>query len=135
METFVSNDYIEISYDSAHQLLFSAWQANPTTFEFKEAMNAHIEAFEKYGTGILVSDTSDLGATAPEDQEWVNAEWMPNAIKAGYKKAAFIVSPDIFTKMSVDDIVSASRELFPEVELQYFPSVAEGMEWAKKNKA
>ena len=66
----------------------------------------------------------------PEDQEWVNTDWLPRAIEAGYRKVAIIVPEDIFSQIAVDDIMEKAREEAP-VEDHYFTNLEEAKAWLK----
>ncbi|MCC5920941.1 MAG: STAS/SEC14 domain-containing protein [Cyclobacteriaceae bacterium] len=133
MSKFVSNDFVDIWYDEEYKAIINIWKTPPTTDEFKEGMNQTIEAFKKYGTGVLISHTSDLGALDPEDQEWSTTDWISRALPAGYRKFAVITSPDIFAKMSVEETLTEVKTAHATLEIQYFPTEEEARKWIKES--
>ncbi|MCC5921409.1 MAG: hypothetical protein LAT68_05385 [Cyclobacteriaceae bacterium] len=133
MDAILKNDYIEVFFKPDLNAVNCTWVSSPTSEEFRIGMNAIIEGFIKHNTGLHISDTSELGATPPEDQEWVNTRWLPRAVASGHRKAALVVSPDILTKMSVEDIVTEVKMAESSIEIQYFPSMNKARRWLKES--
>jgi hypothetical protein len=69
-----------------------------------------------------------MGAISPEDQQWSITEWLDNALKVGYNCLAIIVPDEIFTQISVNDIISQVEGKNP-VTIQYFNSISEARKW------
>jgi len=129
MTVHLENSFIEISYDENINAIVNNWKTAPTSAEFRQGMNAAVEAMRRFDTGALISDTGKLGALSEEDQQWSYTEWLQQALQAGYHSFAVIVSPDIFAQMSVEDTLSQVQN----VTIQYFESYEEGRKWLKEN--
>jgi hypothetical protein len=59
----------------------------------QELLNRGIETIQKYHAQKWISDDRNNNALTPQDQEWVKNDWLPNAVKAGWKYWA-IVNPE-----------------------------------------
>lgn len=126
---YCDTSYISISYDAASHAVLSIWKTAPTSTEFRMAMNKTIDAIRDHQTGRIVSDTRNLGAISPENQEWSNNDWAPRAIAVGYQKIAIVLPADVFGQISVEDIMNKVGDL----SFHYFNSMEEGIKWISQN--
>ena len=122
----IATGYIRIEYLADANAVFSNWLTPPSSQEFREGMLAIIDAMQEHKTGKVISDTCNIGAIDPIDQEWTLAEWTPKAIGAGYRGIAIVISSDIFAQISVEDIMNNAEDV---QLLKYFDNVDEAREW------
>jgi len=127
---FFKDSYAEVTYDQAANAVTIVWTTSPTSEEFRTGMNKLIEAMETHKTGRLLTDSRNLGAISEEDQAWSLGEWVEKANKVGYEKLAIIISKDIFSKMSVEDIMDNVNE---GVSFQYFDDTETARAWLVGN--
>jgi hypothetical protein len=133
MKVFFEESFIRISYDQELNTVFSEWLTAPTSEEFRQGMNQMIEAFKEFNTGILMSNTANIGAIDPDDQEWSTTDWIARALPAGYKQFAVITSPDIFAQMSVEDTLTEVQLANSTLKIQYFDNEADARQWIKES--
>lgn len=93
-------------------------------------MDKLIDGMIEYSTGKILTDTTHMGAINPDDQQWSITDWLDRALKAGYKRLAIILPDEIFTQLSVNDIISQVEGTNPVV-IQYFKSIPEAKTWLK----
>ncbi len=127
---FFKDSYAEVTYDQVANVVTIVWTTSPTSGEFRTGMNKLIEAMETHQTGRLLTDSRNLGAISEEDQAWSLGEWVEKANKVGYEKLAIIISKDIFSKMSVEDIMDNVDE---GVSFQYFDDTETAKTWLVSN--
>jgi hypothetical protein len=77
-------------------------------------------------TGIIVCDVVNLGALLEEDQIWAATVWRPLAVAAGHSRAAFILPDDIFTNMSMEDMMEKADK---DVSFGYFNRMEDAVRW------
>jgi len=53
---------------------------------------------EYFKTGMVIGDTTYLGAIHPNDQQWSATEWVQSALQVGHSKLALIIPADVFTR-------------------------------------
>ena len=128
--SFFKESYADITYEQSAGYLKIDWLASPTSREFRTGMNKLIEAMQTYKTGKLLTDSRKLGAISEEDQVWSSGEWAVRATQVGYEKLAIIISKDIFSKMSVEDIMNNVSE---GVSFQYFENGQSAEVWLVGN--
>jgi hypothetical protein len=64
---------------------------------------------------------------APEVQEWVADEIAPRAIQAGQNKIATILSQNIFSQVSTQQMMEEGD--IPLIQQQYFEDVETASQW------
>ncbi len=121
--TYYTSDYLAI--EAGNGFIFVNWLTAPTSVEFRNGMDKLFETIRQTKTGKVVTDTRNLGAISTEDQTWSNTDWLSKAVGAGYNQIAIVISPDIFTQMSVEDIMSQVQGL----KIGYFDTVEKAAEW------
>lgn len=126
MEVYFDTDYLTVKYDPVHHIVVSIAKVPPTSTEFRNGMMAILGAMQQFKTGRIVCDVVHLGAMLEENQIWAVKEWRPLAVAAGHSKAAFIVPNDIFTSMSVDDMLSMADK---DVSTAYFNRMEDAIRW------
>ena len=68
---------------------------------------------------------------SPEMQRWVNENIVAQAVQNGTKKLAFIVSQDIFARVSLEQAME--EEEAAAFIIKYFDEEKEAMEWILKD--
>lgn len=68
---------------------------------FREALEAGVDAMEKYGADRWLSDDRKNGPVAPEDDEWINDVWFPRAVAAKWRWWALIPPTGMVGQMNV----------------------------------
>jgi hypothetical protein len=126
MEIYFDTDYITVKYDEVYHILIVTWKLPTTSPEFREGMMAMLEATKHYKAGRMVSDVVNLGAILEEDRIWAATEWRAHAVPAGHSRVAFILPEDIFTTMSMDDMLSMADN---DVSTAYFNRMEDAIRW------
>lgn len=108
---FFKKDYVRISYDDSAHIIIHEWLIPPTEEEFKAGCEQLIEAMLHFKTGKVVVDTRGQGVLVPELMEWMTTDWAPRGAAAGYSHGAIILPTDVFTQLSVDEIMETVSEL------------------------
>lgn len=126
MEIYFDTDYITVKYDPAHHIVISIAKVPPTSKEFRDGMMAILGAVRHFKAGRVVCDVINLGALLEDDQTWAAKEWRPLAVAAGHSKAAFIVPDDVFTNMSMEDMMAQADK---DVSFGYFNRMEDAIRW------
>jgi hypothetical protein len=126
MEIYFDTDYKRIEYNAAHHILIATWKVAPTSNEYRTGMMAMVDAMAHFKTGRVVYDVIYLGALLEEDQVWTATEWRTLAVAVGHSKVAFILPEDIFTSMSMEDMMEKADK---EVSFAYFGRMEDAIRW------
>lgn len=126
MEIYFDSDFKRIEYSATHHILIATWKVSPTSAEFRTGMMAMINAMEHFKTGRLVYDVIHMGALLEEDQVWAATEWRALAVAVGHSKVSFILPEDVFTNMSMEDMMEKADK---EVSFAYFGRKEDAIRW------
>jgi hypothetical protein len=126
MEIYFDTDYKRIEYSAAHHVLIATWKVTPTSAEFRTGMMTMLSAIEHFKTGRLVYDATHSGAILEEDRTWAATEWQALAIAAGHSKVAFLLPDDVFTNMTMEDIMEKADK---HVSFAYFSRKEDAIQW------
>lgn len=129
MQLYFESDYFIVKYSKATHAVINKWITTPTSAEFREGMEALLQAMIHYKASKIVSDTTCMGALLPEDQEWAASHWYLRAVKAGFSHNAIIIPADIFTEMSVHATLDSIEDIVTTV--RYFDNIEDAMVWIK----
>ncbi len=105
-----------------------SWKAHPPSNEFRQACEKVLELMDEFRIDKLLTDNSEAKLFNVEDQEWLNAEWLPRAEKLGYRGSAVIMPRDPFVKFAVNSIAfKRDRKFF----IRIFSNEKEALNWLK----
>lgn len=100
----------------------------PSSEEYRHVLNKALEIVSKHKPKAWLSDMSNENVVRSEDNKWVQEFVIPTAYKNGVKKAAFVLSESVFTKMHADNLKKAAEKL-GTIEIKYFKNKDEAYKW------
>jgi len=115
------------SIDKASEIILMQWHGYATSSQFRAICESMLQLMKEHNIWRVLADTTHMKMISMEDQKWLDNEWLPRAIAAGYEKCAIIVSPDYFTRVTVDSVVSKIDQ--NQLEIRYFDDVSAAREW------
>lgn len=129
MQLIYQSQYAKIFYSSEKSQIEHHWTAlsyEMTEEEFKEEQLRYLD----FSTSLkpqkgLVNSVSFLFTIAPHIQDWMNRELHPKYEEINFKKAAFLVSADLFTRFSIEQIFDD----YQPFEVRYFDREDEARKW------
>lgn len=119
--------YYATHYNEAMGWLESEWRGYVTADEVIQAVQTLMDATAGKSYSKLLNDSSQGEGSWDDANEWLANNWIPFAITNGLKKFAFIVSPDIFSAMSSEDL--ATKIPGTSFEMRTFQSKKEAEGW------
>jgi hypothetical protein len=128
LETVFSSEIGDVFFDTSINAVQITWKAYATTEEFREVLHHALTLMNERKADKWLANTKSLGVINPEDHVWFNEVWMPQAMEAGTRRVAMIVSDDVFAQLSMDDIMDEVREIAP-VRDRFFTTIEEAREW------
>ncbi|MBL6447435.1 hypothetical protein JMN32_14045 [Fulvivirga sp. 29W222] len=129
MKVFFEEDYAKVSYDSNNSIIIYEWLVPPTETEFKYGCEQMIRALAHFKTGKVVVDTREQGTVANHLLEWMTTDWIAKAVAAGYSHGAIILPTDVFTQLSVDEIMDTVSK---KVISRNFDNMEHALDWILK---
>lgn len=128
MENIIlDKEFCKIYFNSDKKYITVKWFGFPRSSDFRETCNLVIELMKKYKTGKLFTDNRNAKVFSVDDQKWLNTEWLPNAINAGYNCSATLINDDIFIKTAIQNIINHRNTT--KVKSKLFTNENEAIEW------
>jgi len=117
----------EYRYESAHKLAIQIWYGfirDTTIIEiYKEIAKFAFQ--RKQAIFGSITDLTDVEGSFDGTNEWLTKEYMPIAIKYGFRFAANINSKDFFANLALDEL----EELKTGYVSKAFDNFEDGYEW------
>lgn len=124
--------YKLIRFEPETGILYQEW-FNTTEFmfeqDYKQASVNLPEIAEKNGAKkVLINAINSMYIVDPQIQDWVNENTVPKYLKAGVLKLAILSPIDLFTQVSVEQIIEDSIDK-AKSRIKYFDNEKEAREW------
>jgi hypothetical protein len=122
--------YYTVTYDAINNWNYANWTGFVTADEVIHACNVGLEIIVKNSCPYLLNDNRLISGPWSGANEWIANEWMPQALNAGLRRFAHIVSPNIFSAMAASQLVMKVEHF--DFEMQIFQTKEEAVTWLKK---
>ena len=97
MREIFNSDYVNISFDEDHKLVFVKWfNISFNSDQYKDVWEKTIEFGNNNEVHYFLSDIIDQRVVSPDDRKWFEEEAIKRAIKTGIKKAGIILGSNPF---------------------------------------
>ncbi|MCU0438307.1 MAG: hypothetical protein MUC49_10340 [Raineya sp.] len=131
MELFYNKNHCKIYYIKEIECVYLDWHGFAMSEDFREACNFSLELMVKNKSSRMIADNSKAKVVIAADRDWMNEDWFPRAIVAGFKTSAVVVAQDIFRDISVKKIVNnLDSGVFTA---QFFQDYESAYHWHKEN--
>ncbi len=129
----LESKYQKIKYRKEHRLLFVEWinTAEMTDKEYREELLKQIVEIEKHQVQKMLLDTSKFEfSISPQTQDWNNKNILSRVIAVGLKKAALLLTEDLFGQISIEQ--NMEEEKTGAFAIRYFQTLEDAMQWLIK---
>ena len=119
-----------IYYDTAISAVVMEWKGYATSDEFKEGTEYMLRTLSANNAYKVLADIKEMTIIGMEDQQWLDTNFLPRAMQAGFRAIA-IVKPDYyFNKVAVESIsYKISKD---KLTINFFDNAAEAKEWLRQ---
>jgi len=133
MIVFESN-CIQVLWHKEEHIVEGIWHGTDkvdlTEAKFKESMLAWFEEVKKIKNVNILADARQFNfGIVPETQIWVNDNVIGFYPAQGVAKLGFLVSPDLFTQVSIEQTIDEKTQAF---QVRYFKDKSEAIQWLSK---
>ncbi|QJX47683.1 hypothetical protein HMJ29_12325 [Hymenobacter taeanensis] len=84
----------ELYYAAAQELLQVQWFGNITSREVVFVAQQFLEAQHRMSVSLLLNDKTNATGDWAECMEWLEFDWLPQALSNGLRAVAYVFSPD-----------------------------------------
>ena len=124
------DEVCKVYYDPDVPCIIMEWKGFANSQAFRKG-NEHVLAalVDRNVTKVIV-DIRHMRVISITDQEWLWENWLPRAMRAGYRVCAMVTSEDFFNRVSVENV---TKRIDPnQFTLQHFNSLLMARAWIKK---
>lgn len=98
-----------------------------TSQQFRTKTEELLELIITHRISKVLADTTYMKIIGADDQRWFIEDWLPRAVKAGYKACAMINSMYFFNRVAINAIADKIDKC--QFTLQVFDDEAEAKQW------
>jgi hypothetical protein len=123
-------DYATLTYDDESQIIYLKLYNECDSAGLRAVLDYGIKLFKETGAHKWLSDNRDMDAVSDEDTNWINNDWLPRAVEAGWQYWALVVPADIEARTNLNEFVT---EFYDKgVRVMVFSKVDEADAWLKR---
>lgn len=132
METIkvLDNKHVTLFYHEDKRMVHHVYKPTIGGEHLKEALNTGIELLQKHGANKWLSDNRAIQAHTEEEGQWVNNDWLPRAIDAGWKYWALVVPDNIMARFNMGEFIEIFHNM--GVRVMVFTQPEDAMLWLEK---
>ncbi len=125
----LDTNYAVVSHDDTLSVGKIVWKGTVTAIEYKNTFLVLLDYAKTHRTDYFLSDTRDQGVIGTDNRKWFEEYALPEAVKLGLKKAAVVMSGNVFKKYYVNMILSTTNRF--KLPAKTFSTQEEAMVWLK----
>ena len=111
------------------------WKGDVLLEEWIEILSRGIDEVETLKVTNWIGDTSNLGATGEEHNQWIQEVFTPRLAQAGLKKLAVVLPNDVLGEMAMqeimDDLKNTAATTSSDLDSKYTKDINEAIDWVK----
>lgn len=123
--------FLRIAWNATHRIMFYEWTTETAYFTEEEYQYEHQvigNVSEEYQVVGHLIDTFLFRFTIPPNmQEWVGANLFPRLAKSGTQKMSFVVPPDVFSQVSIQQTMEEDTDHI--FQIKYFDNLEDAHNW------
>jgi hypothetical protein len=103
-DVYLNEPYLSIRWDGVHHHVYSEWRAFANSAELRAGMLKGLTAITDNRAAAYVSDARKVTVTVHADQKWIKEIWMPQAVRAGLQRLAFVTAATGLGRVTVEEV-------------------------------
>jgi hypothetical protein len=92
------------SYDEKLQAIVMEWNGYFTSEQFRLGTEFMLQMIRQHSATKVLALIQNMTLIGMEDQQWLEKEFLPRAIEAGFKACALLKPKNYFNKVAVENI-------------------------------
>jgi hypothetical protein len=125
------NKYLTISYDRENNWVYNYWSGMLSLENVMEGATEVLKFLKDTGCSMILNDNRTIIGSWDKANDWIEKEWMPEALTYGLRRFAHIVSPGIFGQASAEEMSVRAGDKF---EMRLFKDLEEAQNWLRSNR-
>ena len=119
-----------ISFDEQQGYVVMNWNGYATNRQFREGTELMLNVLIKHNASKVLGDIRDMVIIGMEDQQWLERDFLPRAIKFGFKAFAILKPTAHFNRVAVESVsFKVDKE---KLLISFFDDIDEAKDWLVK---
>jgi hypothetical protein len=124
-----SSEIYKIYFDKDLDAVIMEWDGYATSKQFREGTEKMLEILVQNHATKVLGDIRNMVLIGRDDQEWLNNDFLPRAIRHGFKAIAMLRPENYFNKVAVETVsYKVDKE---KLSIQFFEHREKALEWLK----
>jgi len=120
-------DIYNIYFDGSIHSVVMEWTGYATSTQFREGTELMLETLVLNKASKVLAEIREMTIIGMEDQQWLQNDFLPRAINAGFKAIAIIRPESYFNKVAVETV---SYKIDSEkLMIRFFDKSEEARQW------
>lgn len=119
---------VDAYHSPAHHLLYVQWFGNLTGNEVVSATRELLKVRGQLHPPLLLNDKSHATGDWGEAIDWLEYEWLPQAMQEGLRAMAYVFSPDVHNQLVSLTFFKRMHQYLP---IRVFGTVPDAWEWLR----
>ncbi|MEP7264570.1 MAG: hypothetical protein ABI772_08730 [Bacteroidota bacterium] len=103
------------------------WNGYSTSSEFRQGTELMLNTLIQHRTSKVLADIKDMVLIGMDDQQWMDSDFLPRAIKFGFKAITIVKPKSYFNKVAVESISYKVDK--DKLAISFFDNNIEAKEW------
>jgi hypothetical protein len=116
-----------IYYDKDLHATVMEWHGYANSQEFREGTELMLNTLIQYRCSKVLADIREMVLIGQDDQAWLETNFLPRAIRFGFKQIAIIRPRSYFNQVAVESISYKIDK--SKITLNFFDNLKEGKDW------
>jgi hypothetical protein len=121
--------HITIFFDEEKDEVIVKWTGHMNAEDVLMAAKAYLGLQEKWKCGKLLNDKSHVTGDWEDANNWLEYEWLPEAVHLGLRRFAHVLSPDFQQVASAKDMIERFSE---HCEAALFWDLEQAEKWLQR---
>lgn len=103
------------------------WDGYATSNEFREGTEIMLNTLVKNDCHKVLADIKDMVLIGMDDQQWLETQFLPRAIRFGFRACAIVKPSNYFNKVAVETVsYKVDKE---KLLINFFDTLEEAKDW------
>ena len=125
--TIFDNEYIAMWYHTDTKIVHHHYYPQLNSHFLRAGLDRGIELMKEHGATKWLSDNREVEPHSAEDTEWINSNWLPRVINAGWKYWALVVPSTVVAQMNMNEFVESFYD--QGIRVMVFTDPDKAMHW------
>jgi hypothetical protein len=120
-----------IHFDENLNAVIMEWNGYANSMQFREGTELMLNTLIQNRTSKVIAQLRDMTLIGAEDQAWLEKQFLPRAIKFGFKSIAIVKPQSHFNKVAIESVTEKIDKT--NLSVDFFDTFDEAIERLKKD--